>query len=675
MTTVLPLIRRELAALARRRGEFPVRTVGLAILLLVLGLVWSDLIRWGGNAYSSQQLARIGRGLLVAFNITLTSVLVLALPATMAGTLAGEREEKTLDLLRMTPLGPFGIVLSKLVARLGTALLWIVLAAPFVLVPLFFGGVTPADACIAVLYPVGAAVWAASAALLASAFCARTLTAALATYIGVAAWHALAAILLFGAFNLGDEAMHALPIAAYFVLPVAWIEDYGNNLGPYLWAIPWVIPLETLAFLAVCVGVAAWRLGRESEARGESAAAPRRRSGAGNAQAQDATDAGRRRIWDHAVAWKEIATEAGSGTRRLLGLGLALYVGGFLLVMTVALHDLSALAAGAAGGLVILSGLVGAARRRWRKVGWTLATVVGTLAGALVVRNAVWGEATLGATNPLPALAACVSVAGGVAALVLRTWYPALVAAVAAGILVMPFQVPDRMSDDIFYGGPLVLASYLGVMAPLMAAGAVAGERKRGTLESLVLTPLTAGRIVSGKALGIWAALAPGLLVLVVQFAVLAGVYRPEAAGVALSFGVFAAWLAMSIELGLFVSSAVRKPVTAILVTMGSLLLYVAGIPFLALLASVGRGGESIFYLNPVFWFVMSLEYREGRPLGGPINSAADFFGGYVFFVLCCVGLCALFRNLAATSLRGEAEGAPAFPPRPVEAPPPVGSP
>ena len=305
MTAVLPLIRRELAALARRRSEFPVRTVGLAILLLVLGLAWSDLIRWGGNAFSSQQLARVGRGLLVAFNITLTSVLALALPATMAGALSGEREEKTLDLLRMPPLGPLGIVLSKLAARLGTALLWVVLASPFLLVPLFFGGVTPADACVAVLYPVVMAVWAASAALLASAFCARTLTAALATYIGAGAWHALAAIILFGVCGLGEEALHALPVVACFAIPVEWLENGGRQLGAFLW----MIPLETRAFLAVSVGVAAWRLRRESEARGEAAAVPRRRARATEARARARTDAGRRRIWDHAVAWKEMFDE------------------------------------------------------------------------------------------------------------------------------------------------------------------------------------------------------------------------------------------------------------------------------------------------------------------------------------------------------------------------------
>jgi ABC-type transport system involved in multi-copper enzyme maturation permease subunit len=676
----VPLIRRELAALARRRSEYPVRTVGLAILLLVLGLVWMEQIRYGGSAFTSQQLARVGRGLLIAFNITMTSVLILVVPAAMAGALAGEREEKSLDLLRMTPLGAFQIVLSKLLARLGSVTLWVVLAAPFVLVPLFFGGVTPADAWIAVLYPIGAAAWMASAALLASALANRTLTAALATYIGTAAWHALVAILLIGAFDIEEESLHLLPVVAYWIVPVASMEGGAGFADSFLW----VVPIETLAFLILCVGVAAWRIRRESEKRGASEARASKRAGARPAEpGRPADPGGRRRVWGHAVAWKEMAAEAGSGTRRLLGLGLFLYVGGFLMTTTVELKHLSALVAGAAGGLVVVAGILGAVRPRWQRSAWSFALLVAAVAGALVVRVAAGYEMrnsrSYAADIPvfLVGLSACVAVAGGGMALLRKSWRPLLVAALPFFFLLVPVFRPDRIDDDLFLGGLFILAIYISAMAPLLAASAVAGERKRGTLESLLLTPLSAGRILSGKALGIWAALAPGLLVMAVQCAVLAALYRPEAVGILLASGVFLAWLGLSIEFGLFLSAVMRKTVHAILIVMGSILLYVAGIPFFTLVSAGGRDAEVILYINPAFWFGYSLaDFRASRSYWpGPIDSFAGFLVGYLFFVTVCMSAAALFRWLAMGCVRESVDLTPVpvpDPPAAAPAPPPA---
>jgi len=58
--------RATLPAMLKQAVRNGVRTVGLAILLLVLGLVWMEQIRYGGSAFTSQQLARVGRGLLIA---------------------------------------------------------------------------------------------------------------------------------------------------------------------------------------------------------------------------------------------------------------------------------------------------------------------------------------------------------------------------------------------------------------------------------------------------------------------------------------------------------------------------------------------------------------------------------------------------------------------------------
>jgi ABC-type transport system involved in multi-copper enzyme maturation permease subunit len=653
MTTVLPLVRRELAALSRRRSEYPLRTVGLVILLAAMALVWNDLIRWGGGSFTSQQMARFGRDLLVAFNITVTCLMLIAMPAATAGAIAGEREDRSLDLLRMTPLGPLQIVLSKLAARLASGLQWLVLAAPFLFVPLAFGGVTPAQVLVAVLFPVGAAVWAASAALLASALARRAQTALLATFIGGGAWHALVAIVCLGLMNLDEAAIHLLPVIGYFAVPVDILERVGGrpNAEPFLW----MLPLETLLFAAVCVAVAARRVARESEQAAVAEAAPARTK-----RARAAAAAGRRRIWDRPVAWKEVAAESGSGTRRLLGLGLALYLGGLLLALTDALHDAEAFFAGLAGAAVITLGLAGAARRRWTRPCMTLALSI-TAAEGIRILLRMQERASVG---HMPEL--MVGTGGILVAAVLVARHRRVLAAGAA-LLVLALIVPGS-HQGIGWGrefitiGSVILAAYLALMAPMLASGAVAGERKRGTLEGLLLTPLTAPQILSGKSLGVWAALGPGLAVLAAHLVLLARLERPEPLGAVMAALLAAAWLGMTIELGLLFSARFRMPLQALLFTIGTILLYVAGLPLLAVLSTAGRGGEGILVFNPVYWFITSLEYRANRMYwGGPVDSATGFFAGYVVFTLACLGLARLFRTLASACL-SRAEGTPATP-------------
>src|ERR1041385_1646414 len=102
------------------------------------GLACAGTFTWSGQSSSGvagQQLFRTLTALAFVF------CLVEGIRVT-CDCLSGERREGTIGLLFLTDLRPFEIVLGKLVAGSATAFCSLVAAAPALVVPLLFGGVT-----------------------------------------------------------------------------------------------------------------------------------------------------------------------------------------------------------------------------------------------------------------------------------------------------------------------------------------------------------------------------------------------------------------------------------------------------------------------------------------------------------------------------------------------------
>ncbi|MTI84508.1 MAG: ABC transporter permease [Firmicutes bacterium] len=72
-------------------------------------------------------------------------LLAFVTPGLTAGTISGERERQTLDVLLITDLSPRGIVISKLVSSCAFTLLLVVATFPLYSMVLMFGGIAPAQ--------------------------------------------------------------------------------------------------------------------------------------------------------------------------------------------------------------------------------------------------------------------------------------------------------------------------------------------------------------------------------------------------------------------------------------------------------------------------------------------------------------------------------------------------
>lgn len=72
-------------------------------------------------------------------------MLILIMPALTAGSISGERERQTLDLMLTTCMTPADIVLGKLEAALGTMFLMVVSSLPILAMVFVYGGVAISD--------------------------------------------------------------------------------------------------------------------------------------------------------------------------------------------------------------------------------------------------------------------------------------------------------------------------------------------------------------------------------------------------------------------------------------------------------------------------------------------------------------------------------------------------
>ncbi len=135
----LPLFSKELIEQSNRRRTFIIRTVYAGLFyVFMLWMLWSELGGWDANSLS--MLGR-GRNLFETLVMMQFFAIYAFLPGLTCGALAGEKERDTLAILLLTKLGPWTILLEKLLSRLMPLGLLLVLSLPLLAVAYSLGGV------------------------------------------------------------------------------------------------------------------------------------------------------------------------------------------------------------------------------------------------------------------------------------------------------------------------------------------------------------------------------------------------------------------------------------------------------------------------------------------------------------------------------------------------------
>ncbi|MFQ5653565.1 MAG: hypothetical protein ACE5GW_02395 [Planctomycetota bacterium] len=185
----LPLLRKELVERAARKRTYWIRVAYGVVLSGLALLVLRDLLASGGG----RPFAVLGRGRVLFEFLVMSQFLGIAiiLPANAAGSISQEKERNSLQLLLLTDLGPWEILLEKLLASLIPMLSFLLLSLPLMGVAYSLGGVTQARLWSGVYLLLLSSLQAASLSLFFSARMSTTAGALISTYIALAAVYLL----------------------------------------------------------------------------------------------------------------------------------------------------------------------------------------------------------------------------------------------------------------------------------------------------------------------------------------------------------------------------------------------------------------------------------------------------------------------------------------------------
>lgn len=175
-----PVFRREVRTVLRTWKTFVAISLYILCLAAVTGLtlltLHNNLMYNGFNPQSTTNMYTMMAG----FQLGLIALIV---PALTGGAISGERERQTFDLMLVTKMSTFSIILGKLLSSLVVVLLMIVAALPVFGVILYYGGVSLAHLVTMSLFFLVASAMIGSVAILFSSLFKRTVVAIVATYL------------------------------------------------------------------------------------------------------------------------------------------------------------------------------------------------------------------------------------------------------------------------------------------------------------------------------------------------------------------------------------------------------------------------------------------------------------------------------------------------------------
>ncbi|MBI2824218.1 MAG: ABC transporter permease subunit [Planctomycetia bacterium] len=320
-----PVFWMEARTRARRRRFFVARVLVAAGLSAVLAVVyWNFDQQRAVNQYarvntptgvqmvnvstrdrnSIAELARLGGEMFQTYAITQFGLLLLLAPVYCAGSIAGDRERRALDLVFLTRLSNVQIVAAKYLVRLLELFLLAVVALPALFLCLLLGGVSWASVLTSSAVTLVFIAFIASVSLLVSIVAARVMSSVVLSYMTLLIfWVGLPIIVIMR--NPGAPPAAGLSWLVIALNPIAGIgsaimPDFDRTpwTDAYLWCLAFygsgsILLLVNSIFVVRRLGL--WA-SRERVARDRKTKLRRR----------DAA----RRVWDNPVAWREVKTIA-----------------------------------------------------------------------------------------------------------------------------------------------------------------------------------------------------------------------------------------------------------------------------------------------------------------------------------------------------------------------------
>ncbi len=139
-----PIFTKELRVSSRRRRNFVLRFVYLAVLTAFVALVWLGAVKWsmyGSYAYRIAHMEQAGRTI-IASVVWFQFIAVLLVTVIMLSTsISEEVYRRTLGVLMTTPINSFQVVIGKLLSKVLQLIVLLAMSLPLLAVVRVLGGV------------------------------------------------------------------------------------------------------------------------------------------------------------------------------------------------------------------------------------------------------------------------------------------------------------------------------------------------------------------------------------------------------------------------------------------------------------------------------------------------------------------------------------------------------
>ncbi len=147
-----PVLVKELRGRMRGNRAMIIMTVYLSIIGVVTMLVYLAVISSMSFGASDLEAGRrVGKAIFITVMFVALVQVCLITPSLTSGSIAGERERQSYDLLITTLLSPWQIIIGKLTAALAFAFLLIVAVLPLAGLSFLFGGVSGLEMVLAII--------------------------------------------------------------------------------------------------------------------------------------------------------------------------------------------------------------------------------------------------------------------------------------------------------------------------------------------------------------------------------------------------------------------------------------------------------------------------------------------------------------------------------------------
>lgn len=218
----------------KREAMVSARSFRLALILLVFNGILTLVAML--NMYSTLAQVRLTAEVqytsfmdLYLFVAVLEFVMLLfIMPSITAGSISGERERQTLELMLTTQMTPLQIVFGKLASSMSTMLLMMISSLPIISMVFVYGGVTMKDVALLLLCFIVAALFVGSLGICCSALFRKSTLATAVTY-------GLVGVVVLGTFGVNQFVMYWRSLHTGQLTPMLNQASELVNSGNFLW--------------------------------------------------------------------------------------------------------------------------------------------------------------------------------------------------------------------------------------------------------------------------------------------------------------------------------------------------------------------------------------------------------------------------------------------------------